>query len=423
MRQDVIQAQLNNGLTVVLKEMHHAPVISWWIYYRVGSRNEVPGITGVSHWCEHMMFKGSPKFPAGALDRTISRAGGAWNAYTWIDYTAYHETMPADRIDIALQLEADRMQNAHFAPDAVASERTVIISERQGAENHPLFWLREEMQAAAFRVHPYHHEILGDMTDLEHMTRDDLYNYYRRYYHPGNAVAVAVGDFDTDTMLARIRSLYEPIPPGEPIPPVTRTEPEQRGTRRVTLVREGSTAYVSMAVHAPVGTDDDYFRLTVLDNILSGSSGASNTNKTSRLYRALVGTQKAAHVHGSLSATIDPYIYSLTATVTPNHSPAEVEAALLAEVERMMQEPPSATELAQAKKQAKAYFAFESESITGQADWLGTSHMIAGSIEWVDNYMERLLAVSAEEVQDVAQRYLKPPKRNFGWVVPANEKS
>jgi zinc protease len=167
-------------MVIILKEVHTAPVISWWVLYRVGSRNEQAGETGISHWVEHMMFKGTPRFPAGSLDRAIDRAGGTWNAHTWLDHTAYHATLPADRIDLALEMEADRMVNASFEPAEVEAERTVIISERQGSENHLSFWLREEVQAAAFRVHPYHHQIIGDMADLRTLSRENLFQHYHR---------------------------------------------------------------------------------------------------------------------------------------------------------------------------------------------------------------------------------------------------
>ncbi len=165
---------LSNGLLVLLKEIHTAPLVSQWIWYRVGSRDEVAGRTGVSHWVEHMKFKGTPTFVAGTLDRAISREGGFWNALTHLDWTTYFETLPADKADLALRLEADRMVNSLFDPDDVASERSVIISERQGNENEPLFRLGEEVQAAAFRVHSYHHEVIGDLADLQSMQRDDL---------------------------------------------------------------------------------------------------------------------------------------------------------------------------------------------------------------------------------------------------------
>ena len=187
---------LDNGLTVLIREMHHAPVASLWLWFRVGSRNEIPGITGISHWVEHMMFKGTPNMPKGEMDRLISREGGYNNAMTWIDWTTYYETLPAKRIDLALEIEADRMNNALFAPQEVKAERKVIISERQGAENEPGFRLAEAVQAAAFRVHPYHHMVIGDMCDLTTLTRDDLYNHYRRYYAPNNAILVLAGDVD-----------------------------------------------------------------------------------------------------------------------------------------------------------------------------------------------------------------------------------
>lgn len=409
------EVKLDNGLTVVLQEMHHAPVISWWMIYRVGSRNEIPGVTGASHWCEHMMFKGTPTFPSGELDRMISREGGHWNAFTGPDFTAYHETMPAGRIDIALRLEADRMFNALFDAGEVEAERTVIVSEREGAENQPLFRLREAMRGVAFHIHPYRHEVLGDMIDIKTMTRDDLYNHYRRFYHPNNAVAVAVGDFETDAMLARIRELYKSLTPGDPAPPVLRQEPEQRGARRVVVEREGTTAFVSIGFLAPPATDADYFSLDVLNSVLAGSGGS---NKTTRLYRALVNTQLAAHSFSYFSSNIDPYLYTVNATVNRDRAPAEVEAVMVQEIDKLVQTKVSEAELEKAKKQAKAYFAYESERITDQAYWLGASYMLSGGAAWFRTYLDRLLAVTADDMLDAAQRYLKPSRRTYGWFLP-----
>ncbi len=242
---------LDNGLTVLIREMHHAPVASLWLWYRVGSRNEKPGTTGISHWVEHMMFKGTPSIPKGELDRLISREGGYNNALTWFDWTAYLGTLPSHRIDLALEIEADRLVNALFDPQEVEAERTVIISERQGSENEPGFRLGEAVQAAAFRVHPYHHMVIGDMCDLTTITRDDLYGFYRRHYAPNNAVLVIAGDVESKTALPKIEGLFGDVSTRQPMLPVGRKEPAPLGERRVIDEGGGAAAYVELAFEAP----------------------------------------------------------------------------------------------------------------------------------------------------------------------------
>jgi zinc protease len=407
-------------MVVLLKEQHSAPIATWWVLYRVGSRNERTGVTGVSHWVEHMMFKGTEKFPPGYLDQAVDRAGGNWNAFTSSDYTIYYETLPADRIDLALQAEADRMVNSRFDPEEVASERTVIISERQGAENHPLFWLGEEVAAAAFRVHGYHHEIIGDMIDLETMTRDDLYGHYKRHYMPNNAIAVAVGDFNSSEMLARINELYGSIPAGETPNLFMRPEPEQQGERRVQVERPCDTGFIELGYRVPAATDADWFKLAILDSVLSGPSGPGGgqvDNKTSRLYKALVETELAASIHGSLQPSIDPYLYGYTITLRDERTHAEVEAALDAEIERVRSEPISDAELNKAKKQARALLAYSTESVSGQAYWLARSEQF-DSYTWFDQYVSRLEAVTVDDVREVAQRYLRRQNRTVGWLIP-----
>jgi zinc protease len=293
MQSGVTNILLSNGLTVLLKEIHTAPIISHWIWYRVGSRDERSGITGISHWVEHMQFKGTPTFPGGVLDKAISRHGGFWNAMTYLDWTTYFETMPSDKIDLALELEADRMGNSLFTPEEVALERTVIISERQGNENDPTFQLSEELQAVAFRVHPYHHEVIGDLADLETIQRDDLYSHYRQYYVPNNAVLAIAGDFKTDVILGRIHQLFDPIPMGAPPYRNSRSEPAQNGERQVRVEGPGETTYMEIAFHVPPAVHPDFLPLTVMDSLLSGPSslnmfGGGISNKTSRLYRSLV---------------------------------------------------------------------------------------------------------------------------------------
>lgn len=419
----VVKTRLANGLTVVLKEVRVAPVVSWWVWYRVGSRHERPGHTGASHWVEHMMFKGTKRFPAREPDRVIARDGGLRNAMTWIDWTAYFETLPADKIDFALRLEADRMRRALFPPKEVEAERTVIISERQMYENEPTFRLSEEVQSAAFRVHPYHHEVIGDLADLRSMTRADLYEHYRRYYAPNNAIAVAVGDFDTPAMLERLEALFGGYKP-MPLPALSpRPEPEQKGERRVVVSDEGETAYVTLAYHAPAATHPDFYPLVALDSILAGASsfnmfgGGGTSNKSSRLYKALVQTGLAAGVGGNLTPTVDPYLYSFFATVRAGQSIEAVERALDAEIERVSREPVTAAELAKAVKQAKAMFAYGAESVTNQGFWLGFTEVLQ-DYTWFENYLPRLEAVTVADIQRVARTYFHRHNRTVGHVAP-----
>ncbi len=417
---NVTRHVLKNGMVVLLKEVHSAPIISWWVLYRIGSRNERTGTTGVSHWVEHMMFKGTDQFPPGYLDKAIDRVGGQWNAQTFLDYTAYYETLPASEIDLALRLEADRMVNAKFDPEEVASERTVIISERQGSENSPMFWLGEEMQAAAFRVHGYHHEIIGDMTDLHTMTRDDLYNHYKKHYMPNNAIAVAVGDFDSATMLARIKELYENIPAGEAVELFMRPEPEQMGERRLTVERPGTTAFIQVGYRVPAATDPDWFKLELINSLLCGPDsmgGGSIDNKTSRLYKALVDTELAASVDGGMTQTIDPFLYLINIVVRDGRSPEEVEAALNVEINRLRNGDVTEAELNRVKKQARALFAYSTERVTSQAFWLAFTENV-DSYEWFENYVANLEAVTLDEVKEAAARYLRPQNRTVGYFIP-----
>lgn len=417
-----IKTRLSNGMSVLLKEAHAAPVASFWIWYRVGSRNEYTGITGISHWVEHMLFKGTPTFPKGAAEKAISREGGTFNGMTWYDFTTYLATLPAARIELALRIEADRMVNALFDRDEVAAERSVIMSERQGAENDPEFLLNEEVMAAAFRVHPYGNDTVGHMCDLETMTRDQLYAHYRTYYAPNNALAIAVGDFEAESMLRLIDQHFGGITDDTDIPPITATEPPQKGERRITVEEEGNVAYLQMVFRMPTANEPDFFALTALDAALTGASGLTFfggglTNKSSRLYKALVDTELAAGISGTLIPTVDPYVYDLSATVRAGHTLAEVEAALERELARIVDEPVTQEELTKAIKQAKAQFAYSSESVTGQALWIGFSEIFADHT-WYENYITNLSAVTIEDVQRAAQTYLKPSNRTVGCYVP-----
>jgi zinc protease len=418
----ITRLQLDNGLQILLKEIRSAPLISHWVWYRVGSRDEVPGHTGISHWTEHMQFRGTQRFPGGILDRAIARDGGHWNAFTFLDWTTYFEVTPADKIGLALDLEADRMTGSLFRPEDVEAERTVIISERQGNENDPLFLLTEEVQAAAFRVHPYHHEIIGDMADLHSIQREDLYAHYRAFYTPNNAVLAIAGDFDTESMLAQIRERYEAIPSGAPPARLARPEPPQKGERRIIVEGPGETGFVEIAYRAPNATHPDFMAFSVLDSLLAGPTnlnifGSGISNKTSRLYQALIEGEIAVGVSGGMPATIDPYLYSLSITMRPDRTPEEAIGKMDEEIARIQETAPSSEEVMRAVKQARALFAYGSESISNQAYWLGFSEMFA-DYAWFETYLERLAQVTPNDVQAAAQNYLRPQHRTVGVYHP-----
>ncbi len=426
----ITRAVLPNGMTLVLRETHAAPVTSFWVWYRVGSRNEHLGITGISHWVEHMLFKGTPSYTESDLDRMISREGGVRNGMTWLDWTTYYETMPSDKIDLALRIEADRMANSLVDPKEVQSERTVIINERQGSENSPVFRLSEEVQAAAFRVHPYGHETVGYISDLAVMTREDLYKHYRTYYAPNNAIAAISGDFDTSDMLQKLSRIYGKLKPVAAIPVVSAVEPQQRGERRLTVKGEGTTDYLLMAFHAPptvqrmappprggkvrnaarTPAHEDFFPMLALDSVLCGASGLSflgggTSNRSSRLSKALVDSGLAADISGGITPTIDPYLYTFFATPQQGQDINEVERVLWSELERVQRDSVSQAELATAIKQTRAQFAFGSESVTNQAFWLGYCEIFA-DYSWFASYLDKLSAVTIEDVKRVANRYL-----------------
>ncbi|HRW04277.1 MAG TPA: pitrilysin family protein [Caldilineaceae bacterium] len=413
---------LTNGLQVVLKESRVAPVASFWVFYRVGSRNEVPGTTGISHWVEHMLFKGTEQFPRGEFDKAVSRAGGVFNGMTAEDWTTYFETLPSERIELALQVESDRMANSVFDPDEAESERTVIISEREGSENSYFYLLSEEVQAAAFRVHSYHHPIIGWKSDLRTMTREDLYRHYRTFYTPNNAIAVAVGDFDTADMLAKIEQYFGDLASGPQVPVMRLREDPQVAERRVILRGSDPTAYFMMVFPAPEAAHEDFFPLIVMDAVLGGAKGmglfgGGTNNRSNRLYRALVDTQLTVDVSSSFRPTIDPNLFSFYATLAPETTHTQVEEAIWAEISKIQQDGVTAAELNKAIKQTKAQFAYSSESVTYQAYWLGFSEIIA-DITWLDNWLDRLTAVTAEDVQRVARSYFAPDKQTIGWYVP-----
>jgi zinc protease len=415
------QFTLDNGLRVILQETHTAPVVSTWLWYRVGSRNEIEGCTGLSHWVEHMMFKGSPSFAKGSIMREVNRFGGHVNAMTSNDFTAYYTTLPSDQSELALRIEADRLRSAFFVPEEVESERTVIIAEREGSENEPSYMLAEEVMASAFRLHPYHHQTVGWKEDLQTIGRDQLYAHYQSYYVPNNAVLVVVGDFEPVAQRALIERHLGGIPAGPQPELRVRQEPAQRGERRVKLHMPGSAPNIRICYHTPPVSHPDYMPLVVLDAVLSGGKAmfafGNSQARSARLYRALVETQLASSVGSHYHPSLDPYVLTFGATVRDGRQPEEVEQALLAEAERLVTQPVEPRELHVAIRQAQAQFAYSSESVTDQALTLGFLEIVDRH-ERMPHILDELRAVTPDEVLRVAQTYLVETNRTVGWFVP-----
>lgn len=418
----VLDRTLPNGLRLLLREDHSAPVASFWTWYRVGSRDELPGSTGISHWVEHMQFKGTPTLAKGAIFGEVSRNGGTLNALTSNDWTAYYETLPADRLDLALRIESDRMVNSLFDPDETESERTVILSERQGGENNPSYLLYEEVIGAAFRAHPYRHMVIGHAADLRAIQRDDLYAHYRRYYHPANAFVAAAGAFDAPALAESIERSFGPIQAGDPPPRVRAEEPAQLGERRVTLRRPSPTAYLRMAFHAPAARHPDTPALLLADAILSGAKGmgfggGGAMGRSARLYRSLVATGLARSAGSSFGLTIDPYLLAIGVTALPATDPLAIEEVVEAELARLRDDAVPEDELARAIKQVKAQYVYSAEGVTNQAFWLGQMETVDG-YRRADSLLDELTAVTPDDVRRVARTYLVDRTRTVGWLLP-----
>ena len=418
----LVSRTLDNGLTVFLREDHGAPLTSFWVWYRVGSRNELPGKTGLSHWVEHMQFKGTPSLEKGAIFREVSRHGGTLNAMTSMDWTAYFETLPSDAIDLSLKIESDRMRNSLFDPAETESERTVILNERQGAENRPTYHLAEELIGAAFRSHPYRHMVIGHESDLRAITRDDLYNHYQHYYTPQNAYITVVGDFDAGEMLARIESAFGSIPGGEPLTPHIAQDPPQRAERRVTVRRPSPAAYMMMGYRMPAADHPDIPALLVADSILSGAKpmgigGGGGNGRSARLYRALVSTGLARSASSGAGLHIDPFLWTFSATALPGTEPGRIEEAFEEQLEMLRSTPASEEEFLKARKQTRAQYIYSRETVTAQAFLTGQMEIVdhAGR---VDTLEDELAAVTAEDVQRVARTWLVPNGRTLGWQLP-----
>jgi len=402
-----------NGLKVLLKEEHKSPVVTFQIWYKVGSRNEKLGTTGISHLLEHMMFKGAEKYGPKQFSQVVQRNGGNDNAFTSKNYTAYFENFASDRISISLDLESDRMRNLLLDPKEFLSEREVVKEERRmRTDDDPTNTMVEQMTASAFIAHPYQWPVIGWMADIDAITRDDLYDHYRRYYAPNNATIVVAGDFDTKTLLPLIEKYFGGIPRGPAIPRVGAVEPRQLGERRIVVRKQAELPAVFAGYHTPDMKHGDSAALEVLQGILS-------SGKSSRLYMSLVYEKQIAMYAGGDYDNIsnDPNLFYVYAGVMPGKSTDEVETALYAEIDKLKTTLVTDEELQKAKNQIESAFIMSQDSVFYQAMLLGQLETVA-NWKLLETYVSTISSVTKDEVRRVAQTYFSEDNRTVGILVP-----
>ncbi len=408
---DINEFRLDNGLQVLILEDHAVPLVTVQAWYRVGSRNERPGITGISHFLEHMMFKGTPKYGPGLYTQLIQRYGGTQNAFTSYDMTAYYSVLPAARLELALDLEADRMAHLLLDPQEIKAEREVVKEERRLRENAPTGPMYEVLGALAYKAHPYHWPTIGWMSDIESITREELEAHYKTYYIPNNATVIIVGDVDTSNTMAAVRRYFESLPQGAPPPPVRPPEPPQLGEHRAEIPRPTALAALAMAYHIPAFDHADALPLEVLGQILS-------QGQSSRLYHDLVyQRQIATSISATADLRVDPGVFTIVSMVQAGKTPGEVEAAVYEQLEQVTAESIADRELEKAINQAVSGFVFRQDSIQQQAFTIGSFHILQ-SYKVINEYIERLRSVTKQDVARVARTYLTKTNRTVVTIVP-----
>jgi zinc protease len=403
-------------MKMLMLEDHTIPNIALYFFHRVGSRNERPGITGLSHFFEHMMFNGAKKYGPKMFDRAMEDQGGANNAYTSEDLTVYQDWFPASALSLIFDLEADRTSSLSFDPKMVESERGVVANERRlSVENNNDSLLSEQVTAAAFTAHPYHWPVVGWMVDIEHWKQEDLMQYYRIYYAPNNCELVIVGDFRSDHIIDLARQYLEPIPPQPAPQPVTTSEPEQPGERRVTVHKFAQLPLLQVAYHTPSAAHPDFVPLNVLEYILL-------RGQSSRLYQRLVDKDQVADsVDGGQSPHLDPFLFQFNIQPRNAADVDKAEKALYEELERIQNGLVDERELQKAKNTAVADFYRSMKTINGKANLLGTYDVIFGDYHKLFTAVDLIGRVTREEVQRVAKQYFTPRNRTVGILVPDKE--
>jgi zinc protease len=409
----VLETTLKNGLKVILLENHKAPLVTFQVWYRVGSRNEQWGKTGLSHMLEHMMFKGTEKVGPGEFSRTIEQNGGDENAFTSSDFTAYFENMSANLVHIPISLESDRMHGLLLKEEEFKTERSVVMEERRlRTDDNPQALLLEQLEATAFQLQPYHWPVIGWMQDIARYSVDDLRSYYKTYYNPANAIVVVVGDFNKEKVLPQMEQAFAAIPAGSAPDQHRDQEQPQLGERRIIVRKEAQLASVVKAYHVPNLKEPDSYVLEVIAAILSAG-------ESSRLSRTLVREKQLALSANAENELVskDPNLFSVSVEVMPGKTVEQVEKALEQEMDALRKELVGARELKKAKNQLESAFVFAQDSLFYQGMLLAT-YEIVSSWKDADKYVPAVKAVSAEDVRRVAKKYLLPGNCTTAILLP-----
>lgn len=405
---------LKNGLKVLIIEDHKSPLATFQIWYKVGSKDEPIGKTGISHLLEHMMFKGTSKYGSKVFSNMVQRNGGIDNAHTTKDYTMYHQTLSSDRIGISIELESDRMFNLLLDPKDVVNERNVVMEERRMRyEDDPQNLLYEEVISAAFKAHPYQWPVIGWMSDIASIEREDLYRHYKTYYSPDNAFIVIAGAVKAEELILKIRENFEHIKPSEMSVVKYKTEePKQRGEKRIYLKKEAELPYMLIAYHVPSFPHADSYALDVLSAILS-------SGKSSRFYKSIIYEKRLAlNAFADYSGFYkDPFLFILGGTVAPQKNIDDLEKTIYEEIERIKNEAPSVKEIQKAKNQIEASFVFAQDSTYSRAFYTGIFEML-GDWRLMDKYLDGIRKVTPEDVQAMAKKYLIDDNKTVGILIP-----
>ncbi len=413
---------LNNGMRVLIRTVGNAPIAGVWLGYRVGSRQDPPGKTGLSHWMEHMMFKGTSAYPGDSITRLLHRTGGSFNAYTNLDYTAYFVTLPVAQLELVMKLESDRMTNLILAPEQVEQERGVIFAERKRLADKGEWRLSEQVSLEAFREHPYSHPVIGWEEHLSQTTVDDLRRHYAAYYCPRNAVLAVTGNVDADQVRSFAERYFAAIPPGTPTRETIPQLPAPEETRRVLLVERGAASCLHLLYKVCSGAHPDVSALIVLSVIIGGwpAWGQALSSRGSRLHRVLVGSGLANAVRVQYQPTYDPGAFHIIAPAVSEQALPILEGLIEQQFTMLQSEPPAEEELARAKKRARAELAYLMDNVSRHAEWMGRLEIVCAR-PCLATLSAELDAVSAEDVRSVAGRYLNAANRTVGRLKPASD--